>query len=146
MRSLKRFPHNSERTRSWEVYAVAKKWEAALEIAASSIQQDPEDPLAWVHRSYCLHELKRTQEARDNLLSVVDKFPISATMRYNLACYECQLGRLDQAKQWLEKAFKLGDAKRMKLASLADRDLEPLWKLTENEKKALAFIKEEILL
>jgi tetratricopeptide (TPR) repeat protein len=112
----------------WEVYAAAKKWEAALDIAAALIQLDPDGPLGWVNRSYALHELKRTAEARDNLLRVVDKFPISATMRYNLACYECQLGRLEQAKEWLEKAFKLGDARAMKLAALDDPDLEPLWR------------------
>jgi Flp pilus assembly protein TadD len=99
-----------------------------LDIAAALIQLNPEDPQGWVHRSYALHELKRTAEARDNLLRVVEKFPIIATMRYNLACYEAQLGRLEQAKQWLEKAFALGDARNMKLAALDDPDLEPLWK------------------
>jgi hypothetical protein len=59
---------------------------------------------------------------------VVDKFPKDATMRYNLACYKCQLGRLDQARAWLEKAFAIGDARKMKLAALDDPDLEPLWK------------------
>jgi hypothetical protein len=58
----------------------------------------------------------------------VDKFPMSATMRYNLACYECQWGRLEQAKGWLEKAFKLGDANAMWLAALDDPDLKPLWR------------------
>lgn len=111
----------------WEIYAVAKKWEAALDIAAAIIQLDPDDPLGWIHRSYALHELKRTKEARDNLLRVPENFPISATVRYNLACYECQLGRLEPAKNWLEKAFQLGDSKKMKLAALDDPDLEPLW-------------------
>jgi tetratricopeptide (TPR) repeat protein len=110
------------------IYAKAKKWEAALDIASALTQTVPEHPLAWIHRSFCLHELKRTAEARDNLLRVVDKFPTSATMRYNLACYECQLGRLEQAKDWLEQAFKMGDARKMKLAALDDPDLEPLWK------------------
>jgi tetratricopeptide (TPR) repeat protein len=112
----------------WEIYAAAKKWEAALDIAAAIAQLDPDDPLGWVHRSYALHELKRTAEARDNLLRVADKFPVSATMRYNLACYECQLGNLERAKQWLEKAFAIGDARKMKLAALEDPDLEPLWR------------------
>jgi tetratricopeptide (TPR) repeat protein len=112
----------------WEIYVTAKKWEAAVDIAAAIIQLDPEDPVGWVHRSYALHELKRTAEARDNLLRVVDKFPISATMRYNLACYECQLGRLEQSKNWLEKAFEVGDATQIKLMALEDPDLEPLWK------------------
>jgi hypothetical protein len=61
-------------------------------------------------------------------LRVVDKFPKDATMRYNLACYESQLGRLTLAKPWLEKAFALGDARKMKLAALDDPDLQPLWK------------------
>jgi tetratricopeptide (TPR) repeat protein len=112
----------------WEIYAAAKKWEATLDIAAALIQLDPDDPLGWVHRSFALHELKRTAEARDNLLRVVDKFPASATMRYNLACYECQLGRLKQAKNWLEKAFEVGESKKIKLMALGDPDLEPLWR------------------
>ena len=57
----------------------------------------------------------------------MDKFPISATMRYNLACYECQLDHLDQAKGWLEKASALGDVKKIQLEALDDPDLKPLW-------------------
>jgi len=112
----------------WQIFAAIRSWEAALEVAVGSTELDPDEPAAWVHRSYSLHELKRTAEARDVLLSVVEKFPGSATMRYNLACYECQLGHLDVAKDWLHKAFALGDAKQMKLAALDDPDLQPLWK------------------
>lgn len=111
----------------WEICASARRWETALEIASRLIASNPEDPLGWIHRSYALHELKRTAEARDNLLRVVDAFPECATMRYNLACYECRLGRLEQAKVWLEKAFGLGDARRMRSMALEDRDLESLW-------------------
>jgi predicted Zn-dependent protease len=111
----------------WQIYAKAKKWEGALDIASALAQMVPEHSLGWVHRSYCLHELKRTEEARDNLLRVVDKFPGDPIMRYNLACYECQLGRLEQAKNWLEKAFSLGDARKIKLMALEDLDLAPLW-------------------
>ena len=72
--------------------------------------------------------MERTAEARDNLLRVAGKFPDLAIIPYNLACYECQLRRLEKAKHWLEKAFKLGDGERMRLAALDDPDLEPLWK------------------
>jgi len=51
----------------------------------------------------------------------VDKFPDDPIMRYNLACYECQLGRMEQAKCWLEKAFTLGDLKKIKLMASEDR-------------------------
>ena len=112
----------------WEVSAASQDWEAAVDVAATHIQVAPEDSQGWINRSYALHELKRTTDARDNLLRVVDTFPACATMRYNLACYESQLGRLEQARSWLEKAFELGEAKKLKLAALADPDLEPLWK------------------
>jgi len=45
----------------------------------------------------------------------------------NLACYECQLGDLSQARKWLETAFKAGDRKELKRMALADSDLKPLW-------------------
>src|SRR5258708_1144393 len=116
----------------WVVCAAARKSEAALEVSAALILNDAEDPLGWVHRSYCLHELKRTKEARDSLLQVLDQYPVSATMRYNLACYECQLGRLEEAKDWLRKSFPLGNARKMKRDALNDPDLEPLRGEIEN--------------
>jgi len=112
----------------WQIYAKAKKWKGALDIASALIQLLPELPLGWVHRSYTLHEMNRTEEARDNLLRVVEKFPKDPFMRYNLACYECQLGRLERAKNWLEKACELGDPKKIKGIALEDPDLKPLWR------------------
>ena len=35
---------------------------------------------------------------------------------------------VEQAKVWLEKAYKLGGRKQFKLMALQDQDLEPLWK------------------
>ena len=48
-------------------------------------------------------------------------------MHYNLACYECQLGRLAEAKRWLVAAFELGNPRQTKLMALDDPDLRPLW-------------------
>jgi len=110
----------------WEICAAEKGWAAALEIASALVELSPEVPLGWIHRSYSLHELKRTQEARDNLMFVVERFPDNTTMRYNLACYECQLGRLDLARDWLRKAFALGDSARIRNMAMDDPDLRPL--------------------
>ena len=118
-----------QRTAQFQASISSRKRQAAI-IASTLAQLVPEQPLGWVHRSYCLHEMKRTQEARDNLLRVVGKFPDDPIMRYNLACYECQLGRLEQAKNWLQKAFEVGDSKQIKLMALEDPDLEPLWRET----------------
>jgi hypothetical protein len=48
---------------------------------------------------------------------------------FNLVCYTCQLGDIDQAKTRVRKAIEL-DAK-LNLLALDDADLEPLWKEIE---------------
>jgi hypothetical protein len=46
---------------------------------------------------------------------------------YNLACYACQLGKHEEAWEWLEDTFDLGNSKTVKLMALEDPDLEPFW-------------------
>jgi tetratricopeptide (TPR) repeat protein len=110
----------------WQFHAAQKQWEAALALAIALTKAAPELPFGWVHCSFCLHELKRTQEALDNLLPVLDRFPDDPLMRYNLACYECQLGRMDKALEWLQQAFQIGDARKLREMALDDPDLKPL--------------------
>ncbi len=47
-------------------------------------------------------------------------------MRYNLACYEAQLGGMEEAKRWLVETFKLSGKKQTTRMALTDSDLEPL--------------------
>src|SRR5215469_15253298 len=68
----------------WQFHAAQKDWEPALQIAGALTKTAPESPFGWVHQSFCLHELKRTQEARDNLIPVLGRFPQDPLMRYNL--------------------------------------------------------------
>jgi predicted Zn-dependent protease len=114
----------------WHICALAKRWEAAAEAAAGLVQLDPERPDAWVHRSYALHELKRTEEAFDQLLPVADRFAEVWTISYNLACYCAQLGRLPEARAWLRRTFAIATKTRthkgLRLRALEDPDLEPL--------------------
>ena len=112
----------------WQIYAKEKKWDACVDIARAITKLTPSHPNGWIHLAFSLHELKRTKESKEVLLLVVDKFPEESVMRYNLACYECELGNLKESRAWLEKAFNLGDAKQLKLTALDDPDLEPLWK------------------
>lgn len=111
----------------WQIYAASRKWHACVDIARAITKLKPNRAVGWIHHAYALHELKRTQEAFDVLLSVADKFPKESTIPYNLACYTCQLGRLDEAGAWLARAYEVGDAKAIKLQALDDPDLAPLW-------------------
>jgi hypothetical protein len=55
----------------------------------------------------------------------VDDFPDHALIHYNLACYECQLGNLGDAKALLQRAFALDDS--LSRNAIDDEDLKPLW-------------------
>jgi tetratricopeptide (TPR) repeat protein len=111
----------------FQIYSKAKKWDYAAEIARSIAELLPDNPFGPFHLAYSLHELKRTKEAYDVLIAVVDKFPNEHLMRYNLACYSCQLGNMKEAYQWLEKAIDLAGKEDIRQTALEDRDLEPLW-------------------
>lgn len=110
----------------WQILAKERQWDEALDIATTLTGLRPEHPVGWIHRSFALHELRRTLEARDNLSQVIDQFPEDETMRYNLACYECQLGNASAAMVWLEKALELGDRQQIRRMALDDPDLKPL--------------------
>ena len=45
----------------WHIYAKETKWDACVDIAGAIIKLAPNRPDAWIHRSFALHELKRTQ-------------------------------------------------------------------------------------
>ena len=112
----------------WEVHAKAKKWDAAVEIARHLSVTLPDDSWGWIHHAYSLHELKQTKEAQEILSSIAHKFPKDSTVRYNLACYACQLGDTDEALIWLVEAFDLDDDVDLPLQALNDPDLKTLWK------------------
>lgn len=110
----------------WKVLAGLSDWEGALSVAESLVHSLPDQVAGWIHRSYCLHELRRTREALDLLNPAYPRFPDDFVVPYNLACYACQLGDLVSAKSWLERALKRGDRRIVKGMALGDRDLAAL--------------------
>lgn len=111
----------------WGILAKFKLWEQSVAVATRIVEIAPEAVFGWIHRSYALHELKRTRDARDLLLPATKLFPKVETIPYNLACYECQLGDLPAARDWLRRAMKLHNRADIKVRALEDSDLKPLW-------------------
>src|SRR5205807_958763 len=71
----------------WGIWAAAGNWEACLNVAMALVEASPRRLIGWIHRSYALHELKRTAEAAKLLAPALDLFPRDWLIRYNLACY-----------------------------------------------------------
>lgn len=118
----------------WQICARLEHWEPSLPIAQSICEAAPERPQGWLHQAVSLYRLKKTEEAWKLLLPMAEKFPKSWVIAYDLACYACQLGNLEEGRRWLRKAFALGDGKEVKEHALADSDLEALWLEIEQSK------------
>ena len=111
----------------YSLHALTKQWENAAEIAQQLCQIVPGVPLGWIHLAFALHELRRTQEAHNVLLPIVGRFPDEYVIRYNLACYSCQLGALEEARAWLKKAMLIAGKDTIKNMARTDVDLQTLW-------------------
>ena len=112
---------------SYQVSAATRNWESATVSARAICETIPESPFGWIHLAYALHELKRTREAYEVLIPVLETFPDDYVMRYNLACYSCQLGDLAEARRWLRQAVPLAGPNEIKRMAADDLDLQPLW-------------------
>jgi tetratricopeptide (TPR) repeat protein len=123
----------------WQACAKAGKWDECVDIAGAIIKLNPKRPFGWIHRSFALQELKRTQEAFDQLLPVADRFPKVWLIPYNLACYCAQLGRLDECQRWFKKAMAI-DEFSVQRAAVDDPDLKSL-REAKNGRPAVAVVK-----
>lgn len=112
----------------WQLLAAAHQWEAAVAMGRTITQEAPASEHGWIHLAFALHELRRTQEAYDTIKPVLERFPRNWLLRYNLACYACQLGNLEDARQWLNQAYACGSKMEIRKMAMEDVDLKPLFK------------------
>ena len=110
----------------YHLYEKGKEWERAAETAQLLCQVVPEAPFGWIHLAYALHELRKTRQAYEVLIPVVNRFPDEYVIRYNLACYCCQMRRIDEARAWLKKAIALIGPNTIKEMAAGDPDLETM--------------------
>jgi len=113
----------------WGIRAALSEWETALKIAKTLIEIDPANPSGWIHLGYSSRRVPggTVLDAWNNLLSGAARFPREPIIAFNLACYACQMNRLDKARAWFHRATESGDRKEILKMGLAEKDLEPLW-------------------
>jgi tetratricopeptide (TPR) repeat protein len=108
-----------------EIYRGLQKWELMAELAKRLAEFQPNDVQWTVLFAYATRRAESIEAAKEILLSAKTKFPKEAVILYNLACYECQLGNLQSAQNYLQKVFNIDS--NWRIAALDDKDLEPLW-------------------
>ena len=107
------------------VYHGLKKWQLMQEVAKRLAEFQPNDIQWTISLAYATRRADSIQAAKDILLNAESKFPKEAIIKYNLACYCCQLGEIENAKKYLKKAFEIDSTWRVQ--ALDDEDLRPLW-------------------
>jgi Tfp pilus assembly protein PilF len=108
-----------------EIYRAAEKWSLMEVVARELLNRHQDEPVYWNDLAWAVRRADSIKAAQDILLEAVERFPGDAMTNYNLGCYSCQLGDIDQAKERVRRAIEL-DAK-FKMMALDDPDLEPLW-------------------
>jgi predicted Zn-dependent protease len=108
-----------------EIYRGLEKWDLMQEIAQRLYEFSPKDVQWVVSYAYATRRADGLNAARDILEASLPKFSREPILYYNLACYDCQLERIDSAKENLKRAFQIDS--RWRLEALDDKDLKPLW-------------------
>ena len=107
------------------IYRGLEKWELMQEIAKRLADFQP-DHIHWtISLAYATRRADSIEAAKEVLLNAEPNFPKEAVIKYNLACYFCQSGDIQNAKKYLEKAFEID--LNLRMAALEDEDLKLLW-------------------
>jgi Flp pilus assembly protein TadD len=106
------------------VFQELAEWARAEEAATRLCERSPDDAGHWIQRAYAVRRSRSIEAARRILLEAMTLHPEESIIRFNLACYDAQLGRLDSARVFLAQACEL-NAHCVELAK-TDPDLEPL--------------------
>ena len=108
------------------IYMASQDWVNLEAFTRKQIDWQPEKNHSWVLRSIALDKMGQTQAAYIFLLEALERFPNEFNFSYNLACFACKLGHMDEAWEWVEKAFHLSKLETFKSWLLTDDDLKPL--------------------
>lgn len=120
----RRHPDTLEVT--WKLCGEEGDWSDALTVAEELVAVAPARLSGWIDQSYALHELGRTEEASARLTAAVEMFPEEFVIPYNLACYQCRLGRSEEVLRWLACAVAVADQKTIRAMAAHDPDLEAM--------------------
>lgn len=107
------------------IYHGLKKWDL-LQVVSQRLAEFDVKNVDWVASyAYATRRVESIEAARTILLNAEQRFPNEPVIPFNLACYFCQLGDLETAKEYLKRAFEIDSSWR--LQALEDDDLRPLW-------------------
>lgn len=91
------------------ILMIEKRWIEALALSLRLQRRCPDQPAGWLQASFCLHEMGRTREALERLVSAPKALRKVPLFHYNTGCYLAVLGQLREAMTALRKSFEMDE-------------------------------------
>lgn len=91
----------------YAIYSKLEQWTMAEVVARQMVKLPPEGPGWWLNWAYSTRRCQTIQEARQILLDAEKLHPQHATIQFNLGCYACRLGEMEEAMRRVEAAISL---------------------------------------
>lgn len=120
--------------RYW-ILSSRHEWEAAEDCAQAAIAEDHRDAQLWIWLAYASRRKSGSSKADSIrsawkiLIEAVKSGVKDPIIFFNLACYACLMGSLEEARQWFKKScFMANSVSEMQKMALEEEDLKPLWK------------------
>ncbi len=107
-----------------EILRFLKQWEECATMGQLALGRHGECGGLYLITAYAVRRSQGLERAKALLLSGESVLKEEAMFHFNIACYECQLGNLNCAKERLQRAFAL-DPKYRNVGK-EDPDLTPL--------------------
>ena len=101
-----------------EVCRALKQWEMMAEVSNHLRKIEPDEVEHPLNMAHATRRFKSESEAADILSLALRRYYDDALVRYNLACYWCVMGRIEEARAMLETACKKDES----LRELAETD------------------------
>jgi tetratricopeptide (TPR) repeat protein len=124
---------DQNQVRSAEGWLELGDYISAFAVADGLTRLLPDDPEVFVWRSHSARRMPSgsNEQALQLLLDAAKDFPDETAVPFELARYNCLLGKLTEARSWLRIAFEVaernGTAKQWKIRALSESDLERFW-------------------
>jgi tetratricopeptide (TPR) repeat protein len=102
-----------------------KRWEEAATIGRDALRDYPHFGPLYLATAHALRRCQNAAAAKAVILKGESVLKDEAIFYWMLACYDCQMGNLGDAKAELRMALELDNS--MSMGALENADLEPLW-------------------
>jgi Flp pilus assembly protein TadD len=109
-----------------DLYMATQKWSLVAEVARHLVDIEPENAAWWVNLAYATRRAESIDKAQALLLQARKLHPNNPIIAFNLSCYACVTGHIEQAKTHLKDAIALNS--NIRGLALRDEDLQTLWR------------------